>query len=256
MAYDLKDYKEVSERIIDLRMKYPDASLASEVILWPTKELPFIAVKALCYRTRKDENPGVGLAWEPFPGKTPYTRDSELQNAETSAWGRAIVAALASDTKQGVASADEVRNRRNSEPSRTPGSDDGAGATQEPPPASAPSPNVEAPSAIGTTAGEESVTAPRKPRAASPAASTPSSEADEANTATPSAPTSTSAPDTAEEPGSDGEAGLGSEAVRLFGGKAHVLRASRMFHDFATFEDIDEDTLTLLIEKKKLAVPA
>jgi hypothetical protein len=110
--YDLGDYKEVSERIIDLRQKYPDASLQSEVILWPTQELPFIAVKAECYRTRKDENPGVGLAWEPFPGKTPYTKDSELQNAETSAWGRAIVAALASDTKQGIASADEVRARR------------------------------------------------------------------------------------------------------------------------------------------------
>ena len=53
------------------------------------------------------------MAFEPFPGRTPYTRGSELQNAETSAWGRAIVAALAADTNRaGVASADEVRNRR------------------------------------------------------------------------------------------------------------------------------------------------
>ena len=37
--------------------------------------------------------------------------------AETSAWGRAIVAALAADTKRGVASADEVRARR-AEPER------------------------------------------------------------------------------------------------------------------------------------------
>jgi hypothetical protein len=35
-----------------------------------------------------------------------------LQNAETSAWGRAIVAALAADTRAGVASADEVHNRQ------------------------------------------------------------------------------------------------------------------------------------------------
>lgn len=110
--YDLGDYKEVSERIIDFRQKYPDGSLSSEVILWPTPDLAFIAVRAKAYRSKGDEHPGVGLAWEPFPGKTPYTRDSELQNAETSAWGRAIVAALASDTKQGIASADEIRLRR------------------------------------------------------------------------------------------------------------------------------------------------
>ena len=46
-----------------------------------------------------------------MPGKTPYTRDSEVMVAETSAWGRAIVAALAGDTKRGVASKEEVLNR-------------------------------------------------------------------------------------------------------------------------------------------------
>jgi hypothetical protein len=44
-------------------------------------------------------------------GKTPYTRDSELQNAETSAIGRAIIMVGASDAKK-VASANEVRNRQ------------------------------------------------------------------------------------------------------------------------------------------------
>jgi hypothetical protein len=47
-----------------------------------------------------------------FPGRTPYTKGSELQNAETSAWGRAIVAVGAADTKKGIASSEEVRNRR------------------------------------------------------------------------------------------------------------------------------------------------
>jgi hypothetical protein len=58
----------------------------------------------------------VGLAWEPVPGKTSYTRDSELQNAETSAWGRAIVAVLAADTKKGIASAEEVQSRQSASP--------------------------------------------------------------------------------------------------------------------------------------------
>ena len=38
-----------------------------------------------------------------------------MQNAETAAWGRAIVAVLASDTKEGIASREEVRNRQTEE---------------------------------------------------------------------------------------------------------------------------------------------
>jgi len=52
------------------------------------------------------------LASEPVPGKTNFTRDSELMNAETSAWGRALIAVGAADAKRGIASANEVRNRQ------------------------------------------------------------------------------------------------------------------------------------------------
>jgi hypothetical protein len=78
----------------------------------------WVVFTAAAYRTPDDLRPGIGTAWEPVPGKTPFTRDSEVQNAETAAWGRAIVAALAGDTKKGIASAEEVRNRRapNEEP--------------------------------------------------------------------------------------------------------------------------------------------
>ena len=106
---DMSGYKEVSERIQDFRAQYPDGSLQSEIV--PSPFDGFIIVKGFAYRTADDERPGVGLAWEPVPGKTPYTRDSELQNAETSAWGRAIIAVGASDAQK-VASANEVRNRR------------------------------------------------------------------------------------------------------------------------------------------------
>jgi hypothetical protein len=72
----------------------------------------FVVYTAAAYRAPDDERPGIGTAWEPIPGKTPYTKDSEVMVAETSAWGRAIVAALAGETKR-IASADEVRNRSN-----------------------------------------------------------------------------------------------------------------------------------------------
>jgi hypothetical protein len=107
--FDMGDYKEVAERIQDFRRQYPDGTIQSEIV--PTGFDGFITVKAYAYRTPDDARPGTGLAWEPVPGRTPYTKDSELQNAETSAIGRAIIMVGASDAKK-VASANEVRNRQ------------------------------------------------------------------------------------------------------------------------------------------------
>jgi hypothetical protein len=116
MSFDLGDYKDVAERLADFRAKHPDGSLQPANLSEPFRvvtigDRAFIAYTAAAYRSPDDPRPGIGTAYEPFPGKTPYTRDSELQNAETSAWGRAILAALASESRS-VASADEVRNRR------------------------------------------------------------------------------------------------------------------------------------------------
>lgn len=117
MAFDLPaDYKQVPERIADLKAQHPDARLRPVNPDEPFKvvtigDKTFIAYAAACYRDENDTMPGIGVAWEPFPGRTPYTKDSELMNAETSAWGRAIVATLRSESKS-VASAEEVRNRQ------------------------------------------------------------------------------------------------------------------------------------------------
>jgi hypothetical protein len=71
----------------------------------------FVVYTAAAYRTPDDPRPGMGTAWEPFPGTTPYTRNSELMNAETAAWGRAIVA-LGLTSNRKLASRQEVRARR------------------------------------------------------------------------------------------------------------------------------------------------
>lgn len=110
-------YIDVAERIAEFRGKYPDGSFQPAnpdrpYAIEQIGDKTFVAVVAAAYRTPDDPRPGIGMAWEPLPGPTPFTKDSELQNAETSAWGRAIVAALAADTKRGVASANEVRNRQ------------------------------------------------------------------------------------------------------------------------------------------------
>jgi hypothetical protein len=128
MAFEqrsLDDYVDVAQRITDFREQYPEGSLRPWNPHEPFRFMQaqgadkngelvtqsFVVVVAAAYRHGLDDNPGIGMAWEVFPGRTPYTRGSELQNAETSAWGRAIIAVGASDSKRGVASREEVRNR-------------------------------------------------------------------------------------------------------------------------------------------------
>lgn len=117
-----KDYIDVAARIAEFRDKYPTGSLQQvkyEFVQVAGKD--WIVFTAAAFRTPEDPRPGVGTAWEPIPGPTPYTRDSEVQNAETSAWGRAIVAVLAADTKKSpIASAEEVRNREVKSPDSKP----------------------------------------------------------------------------------------------------------------------------------------
>jgi hypothetical protein len=107
------DYIDVAARIVEFREKHPTGSLQKvEIQFIEFAGKPWVVYTAAAYRTPDDERPGIGTAWEPVPGATPFTRNSEVQNAETAAWGRAIVAALAADTKKSVASAEEVRNRQ------------------------------------------------------------------------------------------------------------------------------------------------
>ncbi len=106
------DYIDVATRIVEFREKHPTGSLQQvslEFVVVNGKD--WVVYTAAAYRTPDDIRPGIGTAWEPIPGPTNFTRDSEVQNAETAAWGRAMVAALAVDTKKGIASSEEVRNR-------------------------------------------------------------------------------------------------------------------------------------------------
>jgi hypothetical protein len=110
-----QDYIPVNERIAAFIAKYPEGSLQPVdpahpyTVIEGKGESSWIVYAAAAYRHPGDERPGIGLAWEPVPGKTPYTRGSELMVAETSAWGRAI-AALGIATNRSIASAEEVRS--------------------------------------------------------------------------------------------------------------------------------------------------
>jgi hypothetical protein len=131
------DYIDVATRIVEFRDKYPDGSLQQVSIDF--REVNggwWVVYTAAAYRSPDDLRPGIGTAWEPIPGKTNFTRDNEVQNAETAAWGRAMVAALAVDTKRGIASAEEVRNSQERQTARTSAPPAGEGDVS--PPAGAP----------------------------------------------------------------------------------------------------------------------
>ena len=113
----MQGYVDVAERLQHLKAKHPEATLqpvdpARPFWFEQVDGSTFLVYAAACYRTPDDPTPGIGTAWDPVPGRTSFTRGSELQNAETSAWGRAIVAALAADTKRGIASQQEVEAAR------------------------------------------------------------------------------------------------------------------------------------------------
>lgn len=100
-------YVEVNKRIEAFIDKYPEGSLQSDI-----KHLTdsLVIVQAWAYRSPDDPRPGMGLSQMAIPGPTSFTRGSEVENAETSAWGRAI-AALGFEVKRAVATANEIRNK-------------------------------------------------------------------------------------------------------------------------------------------------
>ena len=116
MGFDLGDYKQVSDRIDrhrDAERTYPDGSFDSQISFHQIGGSDYVMCKASFYRTPDDLRPGVGHSWLKIPGSTSFTRGSEVENAETSARGRALVGALVSDSR---ASADEIAAKTSQEP--------------------------------------------------------------------------------------------------------------------------------------------
>lgn len=104
MSFALDDYVEVADRIAEFYRRFPEGRLRADIVeLTETK----IVMRAYAYRTAEDMVPATGHSTLAIPGKTPYTRDAEVENCETSAIGRAIV--MAGIPSKKVASADEVK---------------------------------------------------------------------------------------------------------------------------------------------------
>jgi hypothetical protein len=108
---DLSNYVDVPTRFAMALERWPELRLVEnrpEVITLGDKT--FIAVTVQAWRTPDDPIPAQATAWEPMPGLTPFTKNSEMMNASTSALGRVLGFMMSFGPK--MASAEEVRNRQ------------------------------------------------------------------------------------------------------------------------------------------------
>jgi hypothetical protein len=108
---DLSNYVDVPTRFAMALERWPELRIIEnrpEVITIADKV--FISVTMQAWRTPDDPVPAQATCFEPFPGKTSFTRDSEQMNASTSALGRVLGLMMSFGPK--MASAEEVRNRQ------------------------------------------------------------------------------------------------------------------------------------------------
>ena len=110
---DLSNYIDVPTRFAALLEKWPELRIKEhrpEIVTIGDKI--FISVTMQAWRTPDDPLPCQATCFEPFPGKTSFTRDSEQMNASTSCLGR-LAGLMMSFPK--MASLEEVINRQKDE---------------------------------------------------------------------------------------------------------------------------------------------
>ena len=111
---NLGDYVDVPTRFRLALDKWPDLRVVetpAEVVT--IGDRTFISVTVKVYRDLLDLLPCVATAWEPFPGTTPYVRNSEQMNCSTSALGRCLGMMIPFSK---MASFEEVQNRQDEQP--------------------------------------------------------------------------------------------------------------------------------------------
>ena len=110
MGFSLDNYVDVATRLRLAFEKYPDLRIQEtgrEVIEMPDKNC-FIRCTVTVWRDPSDPLPVIASACELYPGRTPYTKNSENEVGFTSALGRCLAFAGFSGNKA-IASREEVQ---------------------------------------------------------------------------------------------------------------------------------------------------
>ena len=157
MSFNMDDYVPVVDRLSEAYVRWPELRLYEHpATVVNIDGHAFVASTVTAHRSPEDTHPAQATAWEPFPGKTSFTRESEMMNAATSAVGR-VLALMGIAAKKSIASRDEVRNRQTqggdnarqarvqNAPRRSDPVPDGEPWDMEPPPYEGPPPTDEVP---------------------------------------------------------------------------------------------------------------
>lgn len=105
--FNLEEYATVNERIQEFYTRYPDGVVQTDLIL---NENGTVIFKAYIYKNQEDNKPTIGHAMEK-EGSSFINKTSHIENAETSAVGRAL-AMMGFCIKKSIASREEVENAK------------------------------------------------------------------------------------------------------------------------------------------------
>ena len=113
MAFNIDNYVDVPTRLAEALKRYPDLRIqetAAEVVTMPDGST-FYRCTITVWRDAADLIPSIATAAEPYPGKTPYTKNSEFMVGMTSALGRAL-GYMGFGISKSIASRNEIEARQ------------------------------------------------------------------------------------------------------------------------------------------------
>lgn len=113
MAFNIDNYVDVPTRLKEALETHPNLRIqetAAEVVTMPDGST-FYRCTVTVWRDETDPLPAIATAAEPYPGKTPYTKNSEFMVGMTSALGRAL-GYMGFGISKSIASKNEIQARQ------------------------------------------------------------------------------------------------------------------------------------------------
>jgi hypothetical protein len=90
-AFNLGDYVDVPTRLAEALKRWPNLRIQeTKPVIVTVDNQQYIEISCTVWNDVDDLMPTVAYCWEPIPGRTPYTKGSEMMNASTSCLGRAL----------------------------------------------------------------------------------------------------------------------------------------------------------------------
>ena len=111
-AFNLGDYVDVPTRLAEALKRWPNLRIQeTRPVIVTVDNQAYVEISCTVWRDDTDPLPTTAYCWEPIPGRTPYTKGSEMMNASASCLGRAL-GFLGMGIGKSIASRNEVQARQ------------------------------------------------------------------------------------------------------------------------------------------------